>query len=134
MNKLALRQFLQFAAVGLSGTAVQYLSIQAAVMLQASVWQQSSVVTGSAIGYLLGSIVNYILNYFLTFGSGKSHVEAASKYFSVLAVGWCINVGLMKLLVDQWGIWHWYAQVFTTGLVLCWNFAGSKLWAFKDNA
>jgi hypothetical protein len=48
MNKLALRQFLQFAAVGLSGTAVQYLSIQASVMLQASVWQQSSVVTGSA--------------------------------------------------------------------------------------
>ncbi|MBC3875708.1 GtrA family protein [Undibacterium flavidum] len=134
MNKIALGQFLRFAAVGLSGTAVQYLSIQVAVMLQASVLQQSPAVTGSAIGYLLGSVVNYILNYFFTFGSGKSHVEAASKYFSVLAIGWGINLGLMKLLVDQWGIWHWYAQVFTTGLVLCWNFAGSKLWAFKETA
>lgn len=134
MHKPALRQFLQFAAVGLSGTAVQYLSIQVAVTQQISAMQQSPVVTGSAIGYLLGSVVNYILNYFLTFGSGKSHVEAISKYFSVLAVGWCINFGLMKLLADHWGIWHWYAQVFTTGLVLCWNFAGSKLWAFKETA
>lgn len=132
MNKIAVRQFFQFAAVGLSGTAVQYLSIQVAVMLQFSLLGKSPAVTGSAIGYLLGSVVNYILNYFLTFGSGKSHVEAASKYFSVLAVGWLINLGLMTLLVETWGIWHWYAQVFTTGLVLCWNFAGSKLWAFKD--
>lgn len=132
MNKIALRQFIQFAAVGLSGTAVQYLSIQLAVMMQFSLASKSPAVTGSAIGYLLGSVVNYILNYFLTFGSGKSHVEAASKYFSVLAVGWGINLGLMTLLVESWGLWHWYAQVFTTGIVLCWNFAGSKLWAFKD--
>lgn len=128
----AIQQFLRFAAVGLSGTAVQYVTIQLAVMLHFTAFGKSPAVIGSAIGYLLGSLVNYILNYFLTFSSGKSHIEAASKYFSVLAVGWCINLGLMTLLVEQWGIWHWYAQVVTTGLVLCWNFAGSKLWAFKD--
>jgi|JI9StandDraft_1071089.scaffolds.fasta_scaffold99579_2 putative flippase GtrA len=131
MKNLPIRQFIQFAAVGLSGTAVQYASIQIAVMLSLSLLNKSPAVTGSAIGYLLGSVVNYILNYFLTFRSGKSHMEAASKYFTVLGVGWCINLGLMTLLVEHWHWWHWYAQILTTGLVLCWNFGGSKLWAFK---
>ncbi|WP_395006253.1 GtrA family protein [Undibacterium sp.] len=138
MNQLfhnpALRQFLQFAAVGLSGTAVQYLSLYLAVLFNFGLLGNSAAVTGSSIGYLLGSVVNYILNYFLTFGSDKSHLEAASKYSSVLAVGWIINYGLITLLVDHWHIWHWYAQVFSTGFVLCWNFAGSKLWAFKDGS
>lgn len=128
----AFQQFLRFALVGLSGTGVQYLSIQIAVVTEFVVLDKAPAVTGSAIGYLLGSLVNYILNYFFTFDSGKSHVEAASKYFGVLAVGWGINFGLMSLLVEHWHIWHWYAQIFTTGFVLCWNFAGSKLWAFKD--
>ena len=131
MKNFPIRQFIQFAAVGLSGTAVQYASLQLAVMWQLSLFNQLPSVTGSGVGYLLGSVVNYTLNYFLTFSSGKSHREAASKYFTVLAVGWCINFGLLKLLVEYWQWWHWYAQVLATGLVLCWNFAGSKLWAFK---
>ncbi len=131
MKNLPLRQFLQFAAVGLTGTAVQYASIQVAVVFGLGWLGKSPAVTGSAVGYLLGSISNYILNYFLTFRSGKSHAEAATKYFLILAVGWCINLGLMTLLVEYWGWWHWYGQVLTTGFVLCWNFGGSKLWAFK---
>lgn len=129
-----LRQFIQFAAVGLSGTAVQYLTIQVAVMWQLSVFGKAPAVIGSAVGYILGSVVNYILNYFLTFASDKSHLEAASKYFTVLAIGWCLNYGLMSLMVEHWLWWHWYAQVITTGIGLCWNFGGSKLWAFKARA
>ncbi|MFZ6649260.1 GtrA family protein [Undibacterium sp. TJN25] len=128
MSKPVLRQFIRFAAVGLSGTAVQYACVGIALMLSG----KSATVTGSAIGYILGSVVNYVLNYFLTFGSGKSHMEAASKYFAVLAVGWCLNLGLMSLFVHHWD-WHpWLSQVITTGIGLCWNFTGSRLWAFRE--
>ena len=72
-----------------------------------------------------------MLNYFFTFKSDKGHGEAAAKYFSLLAVGWCINTGLMWFLVHEQG-WHvWLAQVLATGLGLVWNFAGSRWWAFK---
>ncbi len=131
MKNLPLRQFLQFAAVGLTGTAVQYACIQIAVVFGLSLLGNLPAITGSAVGYILGSISNYILNYFLTFRSGKSHAEAATKYFIILGGGWCLNFGLMSLLVEHWGWWHWYGQVLTTGFVLCWNFGGSKLWAFK---
>lgn len=119
-------QFLRFAAVGLSGTLVQYACLWIGVnyfLMNAAI--------ASAIGYILGSVVNYVLNYFFTFGSQKSHKEAATKYFSLLGVGWCINFGLMILFHDYWG-WHlWLAQIITTGIGLIWNFSGSKWWAFK---
>ena len=43
------RQFLHFAAVGATGTAVQYLTLWLGVE-----WFSLGAVTASAIGYLLG--------------------------------------------------------------------------------
>lgn len=120
------RQFLHFAAVGLTGTLVQYLSLWIGVELLSI-----SAAVASAIGYILGSVVNYLLNYFFTFGSTKSHAEAASKYFSIVGIGWCINLGLMSLFVNYLGWYYWFAQLLTTGIGLMWNFSGSKWWAFR---
>jgi putative flippase GtrA len=127
-SRALLRQFFHFAAVGLSGTSVQYLTLWIGVS-----FLSLPAAAASGIGYILGSVVNYILNYFFTFKSGKSHKETAAKYFSVLGVGWCINVGLMSALVHHlhWNIW--LAQVITTGIALLWHFAGSRWWAFKHD-
>lgn len=120
-------QFLRFAAVGASGTAVQYVTLWAGVQ----VFGMDAAAAASGIGYMLGSVANYVLNYFFTFKSDKGHGEAATKYFSLLAVGWCINTGLMWLLVQHQS-WHvWLAQLLVTGIGLLWNFAGSRWWAFK---
>lgn len=121
------RQFLHFAAVGLCGTAVQYVVLWAGVEHAGA-----PAAAASAVGYVLGSVVNYLLNYFFTFKSGKSHVETASKYYAVLGVGWCINTGLMTLMVHHWGWQYFLAQIVTTGIGLIWNFAGSRFWAFKN--
>ncbi len=129
-----LKQFVRFAAVGLSGTAVQYITIKLSDLWQLSIFDLTPGIFGSALGYILGSVVNYVLNYFLTFSSEKSHAEAASKYFTVLGLGWCLNFCLMSLFVDYLHWWLWYAQIVTTGIGLCWNFAGSKLWAFKEKS
>jgi putative flippase GtrA len=87
----------------------------------------------SAVGYIFGSVVNYLLNYLFTFKSGKSHIEAASKYYMVLGVGWCMNTGLMGLFVHRFAWNIWLSQVLTTGIGLAWNFTGSRWWAFKHN-
>jgi putative flippase GtrA len=128
MTKENRLQFIRFAAVGLVGTAVQYACLGISVYL----YGRSAAVIGSAVGYILGSIVNYILNYFFTFSSTQSHKEAASKYFTVLTIGWFLNLGMMSLMVDHWGWWVLISQMISTGIGLCWNFGGSKLWAFKD--
>lgn len=121
-----LRQFIHFAAVGLTGTSVQYVTLWLGVE-----YVLVSAPFASAIGYLLGSVVNYLLNYFFTFESDKSHKEAASKYFSVVGIGWCINTGLMGLLVSYLNWYYWIAQLVTTAIGLIWNFSGSRWWAFR---
>jgi putative flippase GtrA len=120
------RQFLRFASVGATGTAVQYLVLWAGV--EALGWPAA---LASAIGYVLGSIVNYLLNYFFTFGSGKSHIETAAKYYAVLAVGLALTAALMALFAGQLKWNYWAAQIVTTGIALLWHFAGSRWWAFK---
>ena len=123
------RQFLRFAAVGATGTLVQYGVLGAGVELFGIPAPISS-----GIGYALGSVVNYLLNYAFTFGSDKSHAETASKYYAVVGVGWCLNTGLMWLLAHHWGLNYWFAQVLATGVGLLWNFSGSRWWAFKNAA
>ncbi|MBP1204392.1 putative flippase GtrA [Duganella sp. 1411] len=121
-----LAQFLRFAMVGASGTAVQY-----AVLWLGVERFGVGAAAASGAGYLLGAVVNYVLNYFFTFGSRHSHLRVASRYFSLLAVGWCLNTALMWLLVQEAHWYYWVAQVLTTGLGLLFNFAGSRWWAFR---
>lgn len=120
------RRFLRFAAVGATGTLIQYATLWAGVEFLAA-----PAAVASGVGHALGSVVNYLLNYFFTFESGRSHAETASKFYTVVGVGWCINIGLMGLLVHRWGLNYWFAQFFATGVCLIWNFIGSKWWAFK---
>jgi len=117
---------LRFAAVGAVGTLVQYLVLWIGVDLL-----HLSAAISSGMGYILGSIVNYLLNYKFTFRSEKSHRDTATKYYAILIVGWCINTGLMWLLADHLGLNYWLAQIFATGIAFLWNFTGSRLWAFK---
>lgn len=122
------RQFIRFAAVGACGTTVQYVVLQ----IGTAMYGVHVAAAASGFGYMCGAVVNYLLNYFFTFESGKSHTEAATKYFSLLAVGFCINTGLMALFVHQLGWNQWYAQILTTGIGLIYNFLGSRYWAFKE--
>ena len=59
------------------------------------------------------------------------HGEAISKYFTLLAIGWCMNTGLVWFLAHEQGWNYWLAQILATGIGLAWNFAGSRWWAFK---
>src|SRR5471030_269185 len=121
-------QFLRFAAVGASGTVLQYLILWMGVRLFSL-----DAALASSIGYIFAAVLNYWLNYIFTFDGGQSHLKAARRYFTVLGIGWLINAGLMSILVHHLNFYYWVAQIFSTALGLFWNFTGSKLWAFKIN-
>ncbi|WP_432723508.1 GtrA family protein [Jeongeupia wiesaeckerbachi] len=126
MKKLH-HQFLHFAAVGLAGTGIQYLTLWFGVEHLGA-----AAAVASAVGYVFGCFANYALNYKYTFKSGKSHAEAASKYFTIVGVGWCLNTLLMTLFVHTLGWQYFIAQIITTGIGLIWNFGGSRFWAFRE--
>lgn len=121
-----LAQFLRFALVGASGTALQYLVLWFGVERCGA-----DAAAASGAGYALAAVVNYVMNYFFTFGGGHSHLRAAGRYFTLLGLGWCLNTALMWLLVHGTGWHYWVAQALATGLGLLLNFAGSRWWAFR---
>ncbi|SMC26526.1 Putative flippase GtrA (transmembrane translocase of bactoprenol-linked glucose) [Andreprevotia lacus DSM 23236] len=124
------RQIIKAASVGLVGTGIQYLTLFIGVR-----YLGASEPGSSAVGFLLGSIANYVLNYIFTFESSKSHLHAATRYYAVLAVGWVLNYLLMSLLTGYPFMKRNYfvAQFITTGICFVWHFAGSRLWAFKEH-
>jgi putative flippase GtrA len=121
-------QFARFTAVGAVSTAVQYACLWLGVTAL-----EAPAALASAAGYALGVVLSYLLNYLVTFRSSRSHVAAAPRYLAVFSIGWCINTGLMVLLVHRWGWNMWLAQVTATSIGLVWNFSGSRWWTFRQS-
>ncbi|MBC3916578.1 GtrA family protein [Undibacterium sp. CY18W] len=123
---MVIKELIKFAMVGLCGTATQYITLWLGVE-----YLHISPTICSATGYLLGSLLNYALNYFFTFESDGEHLSLAPKYFAVLGVGFLFNVVAMWFLTSHLQVNYWISQIFITGIVFLWNFMGSKIWVFK---
>ena len=94
----------------------------------------ASALPASVVGFIVGAVINYFLNYRFTFKSNKSHKEAMSKFFIVAAIGAMINTALMYVGLNLLQVYYLLAQIVATGIVLLWNFTANKLWTFKLEA
>lgn len=116
----------KFLLTGGLSTGAQYLTIAGII---SSLTLPASVASG--LGYIVGSVVNYTLNYVYTFSSSVAHQKALVRFYSMVVIGWAINTGLVLVLVDISQLSMWPAQVFSTLCVLVWNFLVSKFFVFK---
>ena len=93
-----------------------------------------NVIIASCSGYLLGGACNYLANYHFTFKSKSNHIPTLAKFVSVMAIGFLINLVLMKLMVEQFQFIYILAQVIATIGVLISNYCLHNYWTFKiDN-
>jgi putative flippase GtrA len=118
-------QFLLFAGVGAVGTLGHYTTLIVLVQF----WAVDPVFA-SSFGFVVGAIVNYILNYHFTFQSEKRHAEALTKFLIVAIIGAGINGFIMYIGIENTDINYMVVQLFATGVVLLWNFIVNKLWTF----
>ncbi|MBI1904970.1 MAG: GtrA family protein [Rhodocyclales bacterium] len=118
-------RFLRFAAVGAIGTGAHYALLLVLVEVAGA-----RPLAGSVAGFLLGALVNYLLNRNFVFRSDRQHVEALPRFLAIAAIGLCGNALLMYALVDLTGVHYVLAQVITTCLLLCWHYAANALWTF----
>jgi putative flippase GtrA len=88
----------------------------------------------TAIGFSLGSVVNYILSILWVFRSGRfsrRRFEFSSFiFFSLLGLG--INQVSMLLLVQSAGVYYTIAKVVTMGVVTVFNFVSKKYLVFLE--
>ena len=120
-------QFLRFVLVGTAATLTTY-----AVLIVGVEFLHVNAITASVIGYALGIVVNYILNYRFTFGSDQRHHVVIPKFLTVMIVGMFINAAVMFLGINWLGFHYMLAQLAAVGVVLLLSFTANRLWAFAD--
>lgn len=123
-----MRQFIVFSMMGTIGTAGHYLTL---VLLVELLEQSASIATTA--GFIVGAIINYILNYHITFKSNKSHREALLKFLLIAAIGATINTFIMYIGTSIVHFHYLLVQVFATLIVLAWNFSINKIWVFSTS-
>src|SRR5574337_175229 len=79
------RQFVSFCGLGAVGTLAQYLVLVMGVELG------GGPVVSSALGFIVGALVNYALSYHFIFRSNSSHPHTITKFFTVAIFGLGLN-------------------------------------------
>ena len=121
------RQISTFFGVGLVSIVADY----GVFALLSEVFAVNPVMAAQA-GYLVGGLVNYLLNRAHTFTTDRSHVQAGLRFAGVMVVGFSLTSLFMWIFTQQIGIPGIVARVITTGIVFCWNFGAHKLWTFGE--
>jgi putative flippase GtrA len=128
-HKGTIGQFLMFAGLGVIGTLGHYSVLVVLVQF----WAVDPVFA-SSLGFVVGAVINYILNYHFTFQSRKRHSEALTKFLIVAIIGAGINGFIMYIGVENTRINYMIIQLFATLVVLLWNFIVNSLWTFAHPA
>ena len=123
------RTVFSFLSVGALSTSLQYLVLVAAVEFLG--WPPPA---ASAVGFCLSGMVNYWLNYHVTFSSRASHATAAGRFVLVAIIGLLVNTGAMLALETFLGLHYLLAQVLATCLTVAWSFGASHQWTFRAPA
>ena len=84
----------------------------------------------TSIGFVIGSTVNYTLQYHWTFDADGPHHVMFTRYASVTATTLSINAGLFWTFTNVFGIFYLIAQVISTGLMVVVNYLINKHFTF----
>lgn len=122
---LFMNQLVRYTGVGAIGTLVHYLTLISLV-------QAFGVdpVAASVHGFIAGGLVNYFLNYRITFKSDVPHRQALLRFFAIAFVGLIINSGIMTVAANSLHLHYLIGQVIATAVVLVWTFLGNRVWTF----
>ena len=121
------RQISTFFGVGLVSLVADY-----GVFALLSILLDINPVVGALAGYLVGGLLNYVLNRTHTYTTERDHMQAGLRFIGVMAVGFSLTGLFMWIFTEQIDIPDVMARVVTTGIVFCWNFGAHKLWTFGE--
>ncbi len=127
LNKDHTKQFVLFSTIGAVGTGGHFLTLILLVEFAGL-----SAVWATTAGFMVGALINYVLNYHFTFKSDKAHREAMLKFFIVALVGAGMNMLIMYIGVDILVQFYLLVQIAASSVVLLWTFSANKLWTFAE--
>ncbi|OYW61303.1 MAG: polysaccharide synthesis protein GtrA [Bosea sp. 12-68-7] len=124
------RQTRQLLAYVLAGglTAVAHYGVLVALVELAQV----DPVPATLAGFVVGAVVSYVLNRWMTFEATRSHAQAGWRFGLIAVGGFGLTWVLMHLFVTRLGLPYLPMQFVTTGFVMVFSFLGHKFFSFAD--
>ncbi len=118
----------RFIGVGGLASLVHYSALIALVEMG-----DVSATLAALIGFFLGGVLSYQLNYRWTFRSNKEHAHSLPRFILIAAIGFILTGFLMYVLTQMALLPYLLAQILTTALVLVWHYIGNKFWTFRTD-
>jgi putative flippase GtrA len=91
-------------------------------------------VPATLAGFVVGAVVSYLLNRWMTFEATRSHAQATWRFGLIAVGGFGLTWLLMHLFVTRLGLPYLPMQFVTTGFVMVFSFVGHKFFSFADRA
>jgi putative flippase GtrA len=91
-------------------------------------------VPATLAGFVVGAVVSYALNRWMTFDATRSHAQATWRFGLIALGGFGLTWLLMHLFVAQFGLPYLPMQFVTTGFVMVFSFLGHKFFSFADRS
>ncbi len=123
--KTVLPKFVLFVAVGGFCTGIQYLILVALVSIFH--WQAT---VASTLGFVASAVVNYSLNYRITFKSTNPHLTALPRFMAISCIGLLLNGIVLQAGLTYTSVSYIWCQVVATIIVFFWNFVGNLKWSY----
>ncbi|WP_051687424.1 GtrA family protein [Microbulbifer sp. HZ11] len=120
-----MRRFSSFLLVGGLATGVQYLLL---ILLVEVVGMFA--VMASVIAYGASAVINYLLNFYITFEGQAGHRQALPRFAGVVMVGLGVNTVSFTLLLILFP--YLLAQVGATLVTLVCNFVLHQFWVYRE--
>ena len=115
----------RYLTASVIGTVAHYCLMMALVYLLAT-----DAVVASTCGAIVGAIIIYVLNYYVTFQSTKTHQVAATRFALVAILSVVMNGLILKGLLS-WFDWHtMLLQGITTLTVFGSTYLLNRTWTF----
>lgn len=126
------RQSRQLMAYVLAGglTAVAHYGVLVGLVELARV----DPVPATLAGFVVGAVVSYALNRWMTFEATRSHAQASWRFGLIAIGGFGLTWMLMHLFVTRLSLPYLPMQFVTTGFVMVFSFLGHKFFSFADRA
>jgi putative flippase GtrA len=119
------RKLGRFLLVGGFCTLLQFLLLTA--LVEGAGWPATP---ASTLGYIVSASVNYLLNYYFTFGSTARHGRSLPRFWLITGCGLLLNGAVTFAATTIYGAHYLVAQAAATCVTLLWNFFANLRWTF----
>lgn len=118
------RQFIQFSLVGFLNTVLTWIIYWCLILIIPAT-------LAIAFGYLVTSVIGFILNQKKVFKSTSTAKNTYWKYYLLYGATLLLSMGLTYVWTTSFQLSQLTAPIFTVAFTLPFNFLFSKFWVFK---